>query len=177
MELLKPPIDTYQAYGFYPDELTIGEPATQNEEPSTDQIGQDIFPKAPIVESIRELQIINEHWRQMVGIGDENVEQIVPRLMEEVDELNEALELGSDANRAEILSELADIGLYVIAMMNAMGAMADEVLTAKINRNVFKYNPVKVQNAIGAGLSQGEAMGSAKMDWHRPNDTQFFKGL
>ena len=175
MEPLKPPIDTYQAYGFYVDELTIGEPAAEMVE--TEDAPQETFPKAPLVESIRELQIINEHWRQMVGIGDEQVEEIVPRLMEEVDELNEALELGSDANRAEVLSELADIGLYVIAMMNAMGAMADEVLTAKINRNVFKYNPVKVQDAMGSGLSQGEAMGSVKMNWHRPNDEQFFKGL
>lgn len=178
MERLGPPIDTYQAYGFYPDELEIGLPEP-TPEPVLNGNGHSPpeFPKAPLIESIRELQVVNQHWREMVGIGDEDVESIVPRLVEEVGELHEALEHGVNGNRAEVLSELADIGLYVFAMMNAMGAMADEVLTAKINRNVFKYNPAKVQDAMSNGMSQGEAMMKVKADWHRPNDMQFFEDL
>lgn len=175
-----PPIDTYQAYGFYLDELDIGLPEqAELPIPAAPPLNEAApnFPKAPTIETIRELQIINQHWREMVGIGDENVVDIVPRLAEEVEELNEALEHGVNGNRAEVLSELADIGLYVFAMMNAMGAMADEVLTAKINRNVFKYNPTKVQAAVSSGLSTQEAMGKVRSEWHRPNDEHFLKNL
>lgn len=180
MEGRRPSGDSYIDYGFYPDELEefsyLIEPESPHVNGKTGLQNPD-FPKPPIIESIRDLQAINQHWRRMVGVEDEGIESIAPQFVGEVAELQEALEHGVNGNRAEVLSELADIGLYVFAMMSSLGARADEVLTAKIARNVYKYNPAKISEAMADGIPQNEAMQQAKSEWNRANDFHFFKDL
>lgn len=176
----KPTIDTYQAYGFYPDEIDDFSNVTECPPiPTNGTIfkSEPRYETPPTIASMQEMQDVNEIWRQKVGVGHETIEDIAPRLVEEMRELYEAMEQGVDTNRAEIISELADMGLYVLAMMTSLGVRADEAFTAKINRNMYKYNPVHVQAKVEGGMEQPDAMMDMRKNWNRAHDFHFFKKL
>lgn len=139
-------------------------------------MSERIYPRAPRLESVQDVQTVNTIWRTQAGLSEEQPKDIFTRLMEEVRELDEALQMD---NRAELASELADVGLYVFAMMSAVGIDAADALSAKLNRNYHKYNPAIIQEKLASnpGLTQPDAMQTMKQAWDRSHDEQFFEDI
>lgn len=131
--------------------------------------------EAPVIEKIKDLQDINYIWRDKVGVADEEPDSIFSRLQEEMTELADALT--RPENKEELASELADIGLYVFAMMSSIGVQADKILSAKLNRNYHKYNPARVNELKSNGHDHDEAMGISRNVWDRSKDKEFFQEM
>ena len=98
--------------------------------------------------------------------------QTFRKLLEEVSELDEALQTG---NRLEIGSELADIAIVVIGIMGLYDFDVEALLNAKLSRNEVKY--ARTQELINQGMTVEEAFRLQKEEWDVLRDYQFLEGL
>lgn len=104
--------------------------------------------------------------------AEETVETLLPFLVTEVAELIEAQQMNDPI---KIKSELADIIIFSVHMLTALGVPLEDVLNAKINRNFVKYNPHHIRQLQEQRYTLEEARKIMKGVWPPEADNHFME--
>ncbi|GIW63192.1 MAG: hypothetical protein KatS3mg090_1018 [Patescibacteria group bacterium] len=111
------------------------------------------------------LQEKQKEWDLAVFGGLRVPLNVYLRMMEEVDELRQAIDK-EERRPEEILEESADIVILLFFIANAYNQPLEFFVQQKLSKNFEKYNPDKVQELVSQGYSPNEALQVLKEQWN-----------
>ncbi len=122
--------------------------------------------------SLNEIHAIKNNWeKQVVGDGQRDAQGCFLRMIEEVEELREALQDydGSFEKGYKAGLELADVFITGLSVADSLGFDIERLIFEKLNEVFRKYNPHKAQELKNQGLTWQEVVALMKKEW---NDKQ-----
>ncbi len=115
--------------------------------------------KPPKLERVLDFQRVYE---QNYPPEKEKYDQLFIMLLDEIDELNRAY---NQEDKGEIKKEMADVFNCVIMLANHLGVDLEREASSKIDRNLRKYNPTKIEKLREENIELRKIREFLRQDW------------
>lgn len=101
-------------------------------------------------------------WLTDVGVTRDELQSQIDKKTEE--DL-EVLSAWADGDEEELARELTDAIIVSVGMLGLLGVDFYEAVREKVAITREKYDPLKVQDYMGEGLTRGQAFARLKEEW------------
>jgi len=113
--------------------------------------------------NLNEAQAIQQWWEGKMGIDERDKLDRFNRMLEEVDELHEAIE--GNASCKDVALEAVDVFIFCLSIISRCGYDLGGLFVEKMERNHYKYNVDEVQRLREEGLPLDNILQTMKERW------------